>query len=150
MENSLKEKLNKDLQEAVRQGEKTRRDCIRLILAAVKNSEIAHQTALTDSDVLSVIGKEARQREESIKLFKQGNRPDLAAQEETELAILHSYLPRQMSREEIAAEARKVIAEVGARGPADKGKVMPRLMAQLKGKADGRDINEVVTQLLSS
>ena len=72
------------------------------------------------------------------------------AQEEAELSILQAYLPQQMSREEIVAAVRQVIAEVGAQGPSDKGKVMPRVIAQLKGQADGRDINEVVTELLAS
>jgi uncharacterized protein len=110
---------------------------------------IAAQSALSDSDVLGVVQKEARQRQESIQAFKQGNRPDLAAKEEAELAILQEYLPKQASRDEIAAEVRKVIAEVGAKSPADKGKVMPKVIAALKGKADGREINEVVTEILS-
>ncbi|GAI59641.1 unnamed protein product, partial [marine sediment metagenome] len=81
--------------------------------------------------------------------FKQGNRQDLVTQEEAELAILQGYLPQQMTRQEIIAEARRIIEEVGAQEPADKGKVMPKLIAQLKGKADGREINAVVTELLS-
>ena len=100
--------------------------------------------------ILGIIAKEARQHQESIESFKQGNRQDLVAKEEAELAILNEYLPQQMTREEIVAEARRVIGEVGAQGPGDKGKVMPRLIAQLKGKADGREINVVVTELLSS
>ena len=121
---------------------------IRLVLAAVKNTEIARQAELQDGDILGVIAKEVKQREESILAFKQGNRPDLVAKEEAEMAILQAYLPRQVTREEIIAEARRIIAEVGAQGPSDKGKVMPKLIALLKGKADGRDINAVVTELL--
>lgn len=150
MEANLKEKLSVDLKQAMRGGDKARRSAIRLILAAVHNAEIARQSSLTDGDVLGVIAKEARQREESIQAFKQGNRQDLAAQEEAELAVLQEYLPEQMTRDEIIAEARKVIEEVGAQGPKDKGKVMPKLIAELKGRADGRQINEVVTELLSS
>ncbi len=134
----------------MRGGDKVRRSVIRLVLSAVHNAEIARQAALGDSDILGVIAKETRQREESIEAFKQGNRQDLVVQEEAELAILQEYLPRQMTRDEIIAEARRIIEEVGAQGPRDKGKVMPKLIAELKGKADGREINEVVTELLSS
>jgi len=119
-------------------------------MAAIKNAEIARHAALDDTDILGIIAKEARQRQESIEAFRQGNRQDLVAQEEAELAVLKEYLPRQMTREEIIAAARQVIEEVGAQGPGDKGKVMPKLIAQLKGKADGREINAIVTELLSS
>jgi len=149
VEADLKQKLTNDLKQAMRDGDKVRRSVIRLAMAAIKNAEIARQATLDDTDILGVIAKEARQRQESIDAFKQGNRPDLVAQEEAELAVLKEYLPRQMTREEIIAAARQVIAEVGAQGPGDKGKVMPQLIAQLKGKADGREINAIVTELLS-
>jgi hypothetical protein len=149
VEVSLKERLSSDLKQAMRGGDKVRRSVIRLVLAAVHNAEIARQAALEDSDVLGIIAKEARQREESIEAFKKGNRQDLVAQEEAEMAVLQEYLPRQMTRDEVIAEARRVIEEVGAQGPRDKGKVMPKLIAQLKGRADGREINAVVTELLS-
>ena len=119
-------------------------------MAAIKNAEIARGAALNETDVLGIIAKEAKRRQESIEAFKQGNRQDLVAQEDAELAILNEYLPQQMTREDITAEARRVIQEVGAQGPRDKGKVMPKLIVQLKGKADGREINEVVTELLGS
>ena len=150
MEAGLKERLNNDLKQAVRAGDKVRRSVIRLVLAAVQNAEIARQAALEDNDILGVIAKEVRQRQESIEAFKQGNRDDLVAQEKAEQAVLQEYLPRQMTRDEIVAEARRVIEEVGAQGPSDKGKVMSKLIAQLKGRADGREINAVVTELLSS
>ena len=146
----LKQKLAEDLKQALKGGDKVRRSVIRLVMAAIKNAEIARQVTLEDADILGIIAKEARQRRESIEAFGQGNRQDLVTQEEAELAILQQYLPQQMSREEIMAEARRVIEEVGARGLSDKGKVMPKLIAQLKGKADGRDINAVVTELLTS
>jgi uncharacterized protein YqeY len=148
MEAALRQKLDNELKQALRSGDTVRRSVIRLVLAAVNNAEIARQAKLEDGDILGVIAKEARQREESISAFKQGNRPDLVAQEEAELAILKGYLPQQMTRDEIMAEARQVIAEVGAQGPGDKGKVMPKLIAKLKGRADGREINAVVTELL--
>jgi hypothetical protein len=138
-----------DLKQAMREGNTVKRSVIRLTIAAINNAEIARQTALEDVDILGVIAKEVRQRKESIEAFKLGKRQDLVAQEEAEMAVLQEYLPQQMTREEIMAEAGKVIAEVGAEGLKDKGKVMPQLMAKLKGKADGRVINEIVTELLT-
>ncbi len=149
-EAELKQKLMDDLKQSMRGGDKVRRSVIRLVMAAIKNAEIARQAALDDTDVLGIIAKEVRQRRESIEAFRLGNRHDLVAQEEAELAILNEYLPQQMTREEIIVAARRVIEEIGAQGPSDKGKVMPKLIAQLKGKADGREINAVVTELLSS
>ena len=146
----LKQKLNDDLKQAMRGGDKLRCSVIRLLMAAIKNTEIAQQATLADGDVLGVIAKEVRQRHESIDAFRLGDRQDLLAKEEAELAILNEYLPQQMSREEIITAARQVIEEVGAQGLRDKGKVMPNLIAQLKGRADGREINAVVTELLGS
>ena len=150
METGLKEKLNGDLKQAIKGGDKVRRSVLRLVMAAIQNAEIARRATLEDSDVLAIISKEARQHQESIEAFKQGNRQDLVAQEEAELTILNEYLPRQMTREEIIVTARQVIEGIGAQGPGDKGKVMPKLIAQLKGSADGREINTVVTELLAS
>ncbi|MBA7506402.1 putative protein YqeY [subsurface metagenome] len=150
MEADLKQKLTDDLKQAMRDGDKVRRSVIQLVRAAIKNAEIARHAALDDTDILGIIAKEVRQHQESIEAFRQGNRQDLVAQEEAELAVLKEYLPRQMTREEIIAAARQVIEEVGAQGPGDKGKVMPKLIAQLKGKADGREINAIVTELLGS
>ena len=149
-EASLKQKLTDDLKQAMRSGDKTKRSAIRLLMAAINNAEIARQATLEDADILGIIAKEVRQRHESIEAFKQGNRPDLVAQEEAELAVLQQYLPPQMTREEIVEAARRVIAEVGAEGLGDKGKVMPKLIPQLKGRADGREINAVVSELLGS
>ena len=145
---ALQQKLTDDLKQAMKGGDTVKRSVIRLVMAAIKNAEIAKQKALEDGDILGIIAKEIRQRKESIEAFKEGNRSDLAAKEEAEMAILEAYMPAQMSRDEIVAEARKVIEEVGAESLRDKGKVMPKLIANLKGKADGRDINEVVTELL--
>jgi len=144
----LKQKLTDDLKQAMRGGDRVRRSVIRLVQAAIKNAEIARQATLEDADILGIMAKEVRQRKESIEAFKQGNRQDLVAQEEAELAILEEYLPQQMTREEVMTEARRVIEEVGAQGLSDKGRVMPKLIAQLKGRADGREINAVVSELL--
>ena len=149
-EANLKQKLSDDLKQAMRSGDTLKRSVIRMLMAAIKNAEIARQAKLEDSDILGVIAKEVRQRRESIEAFKQGNRQDLVDKEEAELAMLQGYLPQQLTRDEIVEAVQKVIAEVEAKGPGDKGKVMPRLMAQLKGRADGREINEVVSELLST
>lgn len=150
METSLKEKLASDLKQAMKTGNTERRDVLRLVLSAIQNAEIAKRGNLEEPDVIGVLVKEVRQRQESIDAFKQGNRQDLVDKEEAELAIIQEYLPQQAGRDEIVAAARKIIAEVGAEGPRDKGKVMPRLIAEFKGKADGREINDIVTELLSS
>ena len=144
----LADQLAGDLKQAMKSGDKLRLSVIRQVRAHIKNSEIARQMELDDPDIIGVISKEAKQRRESIEEFKKGNRQDLVAQEEAELAILLEYLPKQVGREEIVEAARAVIEESGARGPADKGKVMPKLITQLKGKAEGREINEVVSELL--
>ena len=147
---TLAERIRFDLEQALRQGDKLRCSVIRLVLASIKNTEIAQQKTLDDSDILGVIEKEARKRRESIEAFEKGNRQDLVAQEKAELAMLLEYLPEQMSREEIVAAARKVISEVEATSPRDTGKVMSRLMPQLKGKAQGQEVSAVVSEILSS
>src|SRR4030042_3682780 len=145
----LQEKLMDDLKAAMKGRDKLPHLVISLVRAAIKNAEIAQQRTMEDPDGLGIIAKEAKLRRESIEAFKKGDRPDLVAKEEPELPIPLEYLPKQRSRDEIITAARQVIAEVGAQGPADKGKVMPKLMPQLKGKAEGREINDIVTKLLS-
>lgn len=134
----------------MKEGDKVRVSVIRLVLADINNAEIAKGIPLEDSDILSVFAKQVKQHRESIDAFSKGNRPDLVLKEESELAVLLQYLPKQMSREEIITAARHVMEEVGARGPGDKGKVMSKLMAQLKGKAEGREVNAVISELLAS
>lgn len=147
---SLKDKLADDLKQALRGGDKLRVSVIRMVMSSIHNAEIARGGPLSDADMLGIFTKEVRQRHESIEAFRQGNREDLATKEEAEMAIIQAYMPQQLGRDEIIAEVRKVIAELCAQGPGDKGKVMSRIMAQLKGKADGREINQIVTELLSS
>jgi uncharacterized protein YqeY len=148
VEASLKQKLNDELRQALRDRDRCRSSVIRLAMSAIHNAEIARRAPLEEADILGVIAKEAKQRRESIEAFKLGGRQDLVAQEEAELAILEEFLPKQMSRDEIVAAARQAINEVGAQGQRDKGKVMGKLIPQLKGRADGKVINEVVTELL--
>ena len=147
-EANLKQKLTGDLKQAMKDGDTVKRSTLRLLMASIGNAEIAKRATLDDADILGLIAKEVRQRQESIESFKQGNRPDLVAKEEIEMVILQEYLPQQMTREEVVKAARQVIGEVGAQGLGDKGKVMPKIIAQLKGRADGREINAVVTELL--
>ena len=147
---NLKQKLSDDLKQAMKSRDEVKCSTLRLLISAINNAEIARHAALDDVDILGIIAKEIRQRQESIDAFKQGNRQDLVAREESEMAMLQAYLPQQMTREEVIVAARQIIDEVGAQGISDKGKVMPKLIAQLKGKADGREINTVVTELLSS
>jgi uncharacterized protein YqeY len=146
---SLKDKISDDLKQALRESDDVRKRTLRLLLAAVHNAEIEKGGPLDDSGALAVIAKQAKQRRESAEEFRKGGRQDLVEREEAEEAVLQTYLPAAMSREEIAAAARKVIAEVGAQGPRDVGKVMPVLVKQLAGRAEGGEISAVVRELLA-
>jgi len=147
-EADLKRSITDDIKGAMRSGDTLKKDTLRMLIASVNNVEKARQSDLDNADILGIIAKEVKRHQESIAAFKQGNRQDLVAREEAEMAILQSYLPEQMTREDITAAAREVIGALGAQGPGDKGKVMKELMPKLKGKADGKEINEVVTELL--
>lgn len=160
VQSPLKQKLNDDLHLYMKSGDKVKIGVIRLLLAAIRNGEIAKQGELakkgeegknvdfSDTDIYGVIAREIRQRLESIESYKAGNRPDLVADEEAEMAVLISYQPKQATREEIIEAVKRLITETGAQGQRDKGKIMPKLVAEFKGKADGRVINEVVSELL--
>lgn len=116
---------------------------------AKQRAEIDKLMLLTDEEQLSVLTTEVKRRRETIADAEKAGRADLIEREQTELEVVMSYLPKQMSREEVTAAAQAVIAEVGAKGPQDTGKVMGKLMPQLKGKADGKMISEVVKELLA-
>jgi uncharacterized protein YqeY len=138
----------------MRQRDEARKRTIRSVIAALKEAETeldasGQRKSLGDDDILALISKQAKQRLESISEFRRGGREDLVAQEETDLAILQTYLPQQLSPEEIEREARQLIAEVGASGPRDIGKVMKPLMARFKGRADGKLVNRIVRELLA-
>jgi uncharacterized protein YqeY len=145
----VQDRLFSDLKQAMKKGDKMRQSVIRLTRAEIQNVEKAQGKPLDDPGVIDVLSKEAKKRRESIAEFSKADRQDLVAQEEAELAILLEYLPPQLSREEIVAAARSVIEELGAQGPGDKGRVMGKLMPQLKGKAEGRLVSEVVAELLA-
>jgi len=128
---------------------------IRMSLAAITNAEIERgmqsgETQLDENDLVTVLQKQAKQRRETIEELEQVNRPEMLDAEREELAILEQYLPEQLSRTEIAAEAQQLIDEVGATGMKDVGPVMGRLMSKLKGRADGQTVNQVVRELLTS
>ena len=146
---SLKDQLIEDLKQAMRQGDERRRSTLRLVMAAIKNAEIEKRRELDEGDLLAILAKEAKQRHESIAQFEKGGRQDLVDQENAELQILLAYLPEQWSREEIEAKARETIEEVGATSPAQMGQVMRLLMPMMKGKADGKLVNQVVRELLA-
>jgi hypothetical protein len=146
---SLKDKLTEDLKQAMRQGDEQRRSTLRLVMAAIKNAEIEKRRELEEGELLAIIAKEAKQRHESIAQFERGGRQDLADREEAELQILLAYLPEQLSREDIEAQARQIIEEVGATSPAQMGQVMRRLMPLMQGKADGKLVSQVVKELLT-
>jgi uncharacterized protein YqeY len=146
---SLKDKISDDLKQALKEGDDVGKRTLRVLISAVHNAEIEKGAPLDDSGVLAVIAKQAKQRRESAEEFRKGNRQDLVEREEAEAAVLQTYLPAAMSREEIAAAARKVITEVGAQGPRDVGKVMPVLVKQLAGRAEGSEISAVVRELLA-
>jgi len=147
---ALKNSIQETLKEALKRQRRAEVATLRLLLSEIKNAEIAQQKPADDNNVLDVVAKEVKRRRESIEAFKQGNRSDLVAQEEAELAVLMSYLPEQMNREKIMAAARQVIDAVGAKGPSDRGRVMSQLMPQLKGRADGRAVSEIVSELLAA
>ncbi|MCA9998059.1 MAG: GatB/YqeY domain-containing protein [Anaerolineales bacterium] len=145
---SLKQQLQDDLKEAMRGGEAARRDVLRLMMAAIKQAEVDGQKTLNDAEVQEVLTKQAKQRRESISDYENAGRADLAAGEQAELVIIEAYLPQMMSEAEVRAVASGLIAELGVTDAKGMGQVMGRLMAQLKGKADGRLVNQVVRDLL--
>ena len=144
---TLKDQLMADLKEALRSGDTIRKSEIRMVRAAIANAEIAWQREASDQDVLQIISHEIKQRRESIEMFQRGGREDLVAEEKAKLQILQEYMPQQLSREEIVEVLQRIIAETG---PGQFGPVMNRAMAELKGRADGRLVNQLTREMLSS
>ena len=169
---SLRDQLVQDLKEAMRAGDETRKGTIRLLRAAITAAEIDKRAAfiesqrarhvdiegltltdeqfqLDDEEILAVLQKQAKQRRDSIAEFEKGGRKDLVAAEQAELSIIEGYLPRQMSREEVEAAARQAAAQLGLHDMSGVGPLMKHLMAEFKGRADGRLVNQVVREILS-
>ena len=146
---ALQQRLADDQKNAMKSGDKLRLSVIRMLRAKIKNAEIEKRDVLDNGEVLKVIARDVKQHKESITAFTDGNRPELAEKEEAELAMLMEYMPQQMSRDEVVAIVKQVIDEAGATGPQDKGKVMGKIMAQVSGKADGKEVNQIVMDLLA-
>lgn len=148
---TLKEKISSDLKDAMRSGDSVRRDTLRLIDSAIKNLEIEkkkRETGLDDVEVLEVISRAVKQRQDSIRQFEEGGRSDLADKEKVELEIIMPYLPAQLSKEEITKVISEIISQSGAAGVGDLGKVMGQAMSKMKGEADGNLVREIAKQLL--
>lgn len=163
----LKEKITTDLKNVLKEKKELEVSVFRMLLAAIlnkekekraklakdeeglKEEELAKKSQLTDEETLEVVFSEAKKRKEAIEGFKQGKREDLAKKEEAELEILKKYLPEQLSEEEIEKLVQEAIKKVGATSPKDMGKVMGKLIPQVKGKADGSTVSKIVKELLS-
>lgn len=145
---TLQERLTADLYSAMRRGDTHRKEAIRMVKAAIQNAEIEWRRPASDEEIEGLIAREIKRRVEAIELFRRGHREDLVAQEEIEVAILREYLPQQLDREQITEVIRRIVSQLGASGPAQMGAVMRQAMAELKGKADGRLVNEVVREVL--
>lgn len=146
---TIKERLMADLKTAMREQDVVRRDTIRMARAAVLNFEKAQLRDATEDEVIAILTREVKQRNESIEMFRQGKREDLVAEEQAQLVILEEYLPRQLGQQEIEQALQNVIAELGATGPQQLGAVMREAMSRLKGQADGRLVNQLAREMLN-
>tara|TARA_B100000408_G_scaffold131125_1_gene116405 strand:- start:109 stop:564 length:456 start_codon:yes stop_codon:yes gene_type:complete len=145
---SLKERLDGDLKDAMRNKDSIRRTVLRTIISEIRNAEIAKQEALDDEGVLVVMTKQAQQRRDSIEAFKVASRSDLVESESAELKIISGYLPEQLSEDEIEVVITEVISQVEAKGSSDMGKVMKEIMQRVRGRADGKMVSAIVTSRL--
>ena len=146
---TLQSRLEAAARDAMRARDERRTTTLRMALAAAHNQRIARGRELTDEEVTEVIGREVKQRRESIEIYRGAGREDRAASEEAEVAILAEFLPEQLTDAEIETLARAAIGETGASGPADIGKVMGRVAPETKGRADGRRVSDIVRRLLT-
>jgi hypothetical protein len=146
---TLKSRINDDLKAAMRSGDARRRDALRLLLAAVKQREVDERKELGDADVVGVIERMIKQRRESIAQFEKGGRQDLAQNERYESDLLQGYMPQALSDTEVATAVAEAISAVGAKSPADMGKVMGVLKGKLAGKADMGKVSALVKSKLA-
>ena len=146
---SLVDSIRSDMTEAMRGGEVLRRDTLRLLIAALDNARIASGRELNDEDAVVALQREAKQRRESIEEYRKGDRGDLVESEEQELLIIQAYLPEELSKEELRSIVQEVITEVGASELGDLGSVMGPVMQRVRGRADGRQANAIVRELLA-
>ena len=145
---SLTEKLQEDMKLAMKSKDASRLSTIRLLRSSVSYAQINKGGELTDDEVLEVLSREAKRRKEAIEAAEAGGRSDVAERERAELDIINEYLPKQLDEAEIEAIAREIAAEVGAREPKDRGKVMGQLMQRIRGRADGKLASLVVDKIL--
>lgn len=145
---TLQEKLMEDLKTAMRAGDELRKSTLRMLRSAIGYKEVDVQHPLSDEEVLDVIAKQVKQRQDSIAEYTKGRRQDLVDQERAEMDILMAYLPKQLTREEIAELARAVIQKLEVTDLKQQGLVMKELLPQVKGRADGKTVNEIVRELL--
>ncbi|WP_140628535.1 GatB/YqeY domain-containing protein [Methylibium rhizosphaerae] len=146
---SLKDKITEDMKAAMRAKEAERLSTIRMLLAAMKQKEVDERVELDDTAVIGIVDKLIKQRKDSIAQFTQAGRTDLADKETAELAVLEAYLPARLSAEAVAAEVAKIVAELGASGPGDMGKVMGAAKQRLGGQADMGLVSSAVKQALA-
>lgn len=147
---TLAERLDEELKGAMKAREELKVSTLRLLKAAASNAAIAKgKPALEDAEMVDVIAKLVKQREESVAAYTKGNRPELAQKEEAESKILKSYLPAQLSEAELKQIVQQAVSEAGASGPQAMGAVMKRVMPKVAGRADGKRINELVKEMLA-
>jgi hypothetical protein len=146
---SLKDRINDDMKAAMRAKETERLGTIRLLNAAIKQREVDERTTLDDTAVIGVVDKMLKQRKDSIEAFEKAGRQDLADKEKAEVAVLQAYLPARLSAEEVATEVKAIVAELGAKGPGDMGKVMGAVKQRLAGKADMGQVSAAVKAALA-
>jgi uncharacterized protein YqeY len=146
----IADRIFEDLKQAMRNRDAARVTALRFIRSEIQKAEKASRKPLEDPAVIQNLATQARRRRESISEFKKAKREELVAKETAELDIILSYMPKQLSREEIAGAAREIIADVQASSPGDMGKVMGPLMARLRGRADGATCSQVVRELLGA
>jgi hypothetical protein len=146
---TLKDRINDDMKAAMRAKDSERLGAIRLLTAAIKQKEVDERVTLDDASVIGIVDKMLKQRKDSIEAFEKAGRTDLADKEKAEVAVLQAYLPARLSADEVAAEVKTIVAELGASGPGDMGKVMGAAKQRLAGKADMGQVSAAVKAALA-